>query len=309
MKTIFAGTPAFAALHLEALLNAGHVPVAVYTQPDRPAGRGRKPRAGEVKALAQARGLEVRQPVTLRDDAVQAEMAALEADLMVVVAYGLILPKEVLSIPSLGCINVHASLLPRWRGAAPIQRAILSGDDESGASLMLMDEGLDTGPVLRTVRCPIGPTDTGGVLHDRLADLGSCALVDTLADLEREPIEALPQPEEGVSYAHKLEKVEAKLVWEWPAQRLDRLVRAFNPWPVAYSILHGERMRIWCAEPLSNTYSKPAGTVVDVVPDGIIVSTGEGGLKIAELQLPGGRKISAADYLNSHPSPVGEVFT
>jgi methionyl-tRNA formyltransferase len=308
LSIVFAGTPEFAGLHLQALLEAGERIVAVYSQPDRPAGRGRRLQESPVKRLATGRGLTVRQPASLRDPAAVAELAALAPDLIVVVAYGLILPPSVLAIPRLGCINVHASLLPRWRGAAPIQRAILAGDRETGVSLMQMDAGLDTGPVLRRVASAIGARDTAGVLHDRLAALGAKALVDLLGDLRTGSVRAEPQASDGVTYAPKLERAEAELDWRASAETLDRKVRAFNPAPVAFTHLGHAVLRVWEAEPVSGVGGPTPGEVLAAGRTGFDVACGEGALRVRVIQLPGGRPISASDYLNAHPSPVGEVL-
>ncbi len=306
MRIVFAGTPEFAVPPLERLLQGPWQVVAVYTQPDRPAGRGRQPRPSPVKARALAAGVPVRQPLTLRDPAEQAALAALQPDLMVVVAYGLILPQAVLDIPRLGCINIHASLLPRWRGAAPIQRALLSGDAETGVTLMQMEAGLDTGPMLAVARCPIGPRDNAGDLHDRLAQMGADLLVELLPRLEAGDVRPEPQPAEGVTYAEKLRKEEARLDWSRPALALDRQVRAFNPWPVAECRLGEQVLRIWDAEALPDHSGAAPGTIVAVGRQGIDVATGDGTLRLLRLQAPGGKPLAAGDFLNGRPLSPGE---
>ncbi len=303
LKIIFAGTPEFAAVALNALLEEGrHEIRAVYTQPDRPAGRGRKLRASPVKEMALAHGLLLRQPSTLKEPEQQRSLRELGADLMVVVAYGLLLPPPVLDAPRLGCINIHASLLPRWRGAAPIQRAILAGDRETGVSIMQMDEGLDTGPVLHRVATPIHPGDTAGTLHDRLASLGAQALLDTLDRIMEGSARPVPQEEAAATYAPKIEKQEAVLDWNASAEELDRRVRAFNPWPVAQTTWKGKVLRIWQAEPLAEMPDAPAGTVVRAGKEGIDVATGNGMLRITRLQGAGGKPLDAAAFLNGHPA-------
>lgn len=299
MRIVFAGTPEFAVPSLRAAAQR-HEVVAVYTQPDRPAGRGRGLTPSPVKLEAIARGIPVLQPETLKSPESQDALRRLAPDLMVVVAYGLILPKAVLAIPTHGCWNVHASLLPRWRGAAPIQRAIEAGDAETGVGLMLMEAGLDTGPVLLEQRTPIGADETGGQLHDRLAGLGAQVLSDGLG-LLRAGIRPVPrpQPAEGVTYAHKLDKAEARLDWNQPADVLARKVRAFNPWPVAEAQLAGERVRIHAAVALERTAPAAPGTVLAASKQGIDVACGEGALRLRVLQREGGKAITAADYLNA----------
>ena len=300
LRLVFAGTPEFALPCLEACLAAQVDVVAVYTQPDRPAGRGRKLLASPLKQRAIAADIAVEQPVTLKDADAQQRLAAHAPDLMIVVAYGLILPRRVLAIPRLGCWNVHASLLPRWRGAAPIQRAILAGDNETGVDLMQMEAGLDTGPILIERRTPIADDETGGTLHDRLAALGADALAEGLARIARgENIPVRAQDEAGVAYAHKIEKSEARLDWNEPAIALERKVRAFNPWPVAEAELGGERLRIWSARAFeSNTDASP-GTIVVDGRDALDVATGDGLLRIVEVQREGGRRMSVRDWQNA----------
>ena len=300
MKIVFAGTPEFAVASLRAAARH-HEVVAVYTQPDRPAGRGRGLSASPVKLEAIARGIPVFQPETLKTAEAQQQLRELQPDLMVVVAYGLILPRAVLAIPTHGCWNVHASLLPRWRGAAPIQRAIEAGDAESGVCLMQMEAGLDTGPVLLSQRTPIGDSDTGGQLHDRLAELGAQVLADGLGLLRAglKPV-AQPQPAEGVVYAHKLDKAEAKLDWSQDAASLARKVRAFNPWPVAEAMLAGERVRIHGALALDvAAHGQQPGTVLAASRDGIDIACGQGALRLRVVQREGGKAITAADYINA----------
>ena len=297
MRIVFAGTPEFAAQHLQALLDAGCEVVAVYTQPDRPAGRGQKLAPSPVKQLALQHAIPVYHPQTLRDPAAQAELAALNADLMVVVAYGLILPQAVLDLPRLGCINSHASLLPRWRGAAPIQRAIQAGDSESGVTVMRMEAGLDTGPMLLEVRTPIGADDTGGSLHDRLAALGSQAVVEAVAALEAGALPGQVQDDSLATYAHKLNKDEARIDWSRPAVELERLVRAFHPWPICHSTLADATLKIHGAQ-LVAAQGAP-GQILAASKEGLTVACGEGALLLTRLQLPGGKPLNFADLYNS----------
>ncbi|WP_099561053.1 methionyl-tRNA formyltransferase [Stenotrophomonas maltophilia] len=299
MRIVFAGTPEFAVSSLRAAARH-HEVVAVYTQPDRPAGRGRGLAPSPVKLEAVARGIPVYQPESLKDEAAQQQLRELQPDLMVVVAYGLILPKAVLAIPTHGCWSVHASLLPRWRGAAPIQRAIQAGDTKTGVCLMQMEAGLDTGPVLLHQELLIAATDTGGQLHDKLAELGAQVLSDGLGLLRAgiKPI-ARPQPEQGVTYAHKLDKAEARLDWAQGADVLARTVRAFNPWPIAEATLAGERVRIHGAVALDEAHGQAPGTVLAASRDGIDIACGQGALRLRTLQREGGKAITAADYLNA----------
>ena len=299
LRIVFAGTPEFAVPSLRAATQRNEV-VAVYTQPDRPAGRGRGVAASPVKIEALARGLDLLQPESLKTQLSRDALRALRPDLLVVVAYGLILPQSILDIPTQGCWNVHASLLPRWRGAAPIQRAIEAGDAETGVCLMKMEKGLDTGPVLLSQRTPIGPAETGGQLHDRLATLGAQVLADGLGLLRAgmRPV-AQPQPDAGVTYAHKLDKAEARLDWAQPAAVLARTVRAFNPWPMAEAQLAGERVRIHGAVALPLAHGRAPGEILLASRDGIDVACGDGALRIRVLQREGGKAITAADYLNA----------
>jgi len=297
LRLVFAGTPEFAAEHLKALLDTPHQIVAVYTQPDRPAGRGQKLMPSPVKQLALQHGLPVLQPPTLRDPAAQEELRALAPDLMVVVAYGLILPQVVLDIPRLGCINSHASLLPRWRGAAPIQRAVQAGDAESGVTVMQMEAGLDTGPMLLKVTTPITAGDTGGSLHDRLAQLGPQAVVQAIAGLAAGTLQGKVQDDALATYAHKLNKDEARIDWSRPADELERLVRAFNPWPICHSTLDGQPLKVLAAEPAEGR-GQP-GQILDASKDGLTVACGEGALRLTRLQLPGGKPLAFADLYNS----------
>lgn len=300
LNIIFAGTPEFAAVALNALLGSEHRVVAVYTQPDRPAGRGRKLTYGPVKQLAMEHQIPVKQPKSLKGESEQAALRALNADLMVVVAYGLILPQAVLDAPRLGCINIHASLLPRWRGAAPIQRAIMAGDPESGVTIMQMEAGLDTGPMLHILRCPIHNDDTGGALHDRLAGLGAQALLEVLPKLASAELTPEIQDDSLANYASKLDKQECQIDWGLPAVQIDRKVRAFNPWPVAQADFQGKVMRIWEAQVVEEAVEAPPGTVVSSGKDGIDVATGEGLLRVRKLQMPGKRAMAAVDFLNAH---------
>lgn len=297
LRIVFAGTPDFAAAYLKTLIHSEHQLLAVYTQPDRPAGRGKKLSMSPVKQLAQQHSLPVRQPQTLRDAAAQQELAALEPDVMIVVAYGLILPQEVLDIPRFGCLNIHASLLPRWRGAAPIQRAIEAGDAETGITVMQMDAGLDTGDILAMSRCPIQPDDTSASLFERLSELGKEPLLQVLADLPGHQARAQTQNEREATYAHKISKEEARLDWRRPAVELERQVRAFNPFPTAWAELGDVRLKIISAELADAETTGSPGTITDIKDEGIEVQCGEGRLRLCTLQLPGKRAMAVKDIL------------
>jgi len=313
LNILFAGTPEFAAASLNALLQAPHNICAVYTQPDRPAGRGRKLTPSPVKQLALQYELPVLQPETLKAPEVQQQLRSFNADLMVVVAYGLLLPPAVLQAPRLGCINVHASLLPRWRGAAPIQRAILAGDAQTGVTIMQMDEGLDTGDMLLSKTTPIHADDTAQTLHDRLADIGATALAESLQLLAEDSLVPEQQDNARATYAAKLQKAEAQIDWRQSAEQLQRLIRAFNPWPVAQTSMDGVTLRIWNAKLLPaaeapKTVGKVPGTVLHESRAGIDVVTGKDVLRITQLQLPGGKPLAVSEFVNAH-SLQGKVLT
>lgn len=305
LNIVFAGTPDFAAVHLQALLDSEHKVVAVYSQPDRPAGRGKKLLASPVKQLAQQHDIPVYQPLSLRDTQAQQELAALNPDVMVVVAYGLILPQVVLDIPRLGCVNVHASLLPRWRGAAPIQRAVEAGDAESGVAIMQMEAGLDTGPVLVEVRTAIGAAETGGSLHDKLAKLGGPALLEALAQLRDGTAQPQVQDDARANYAGKITKEEARIDWNRPAAELARLVRAFNPFPVCwteYADNKGkpQRLRIYAARHEQGCHTDIPGTILSADDEGILVACGREALRLTQLQLPGKKALPVAEILKGY---------
>ena len=308
MKIVFAGTPDFAATHLRALLDdARHQVIAVYTQPDRPAGRGKKLTASPVKLLAEERGIAVFQPQSLKQPEQLAILEQLGADLMVVVAYGLILPQAVLDTPRLGCINVHGSILPQWRGAAPIQRAVEAGDAETGVTIMQMDAGLDTGPMLSITRCPIGNTDTSGSIYARLAGLGGPALVHAIDKLDNGTAVALAQDNSLSSYAAKIDKTEAEINWADSANVIDRRIRAFTPFPCTYSKIDGQRVKIWAAreEGEDTTQSKLPGEILCADADGLLIGCGQGCLLVSEIQLAGKSRMAVAEVLKSRADLFG----
>ncbi|MFK5968712.1 MAG: methionyl-tRNA formyltransferase [Candidatus Marithrix sp.] len=298
-RIIFAGTPQFSVPSLLAILNSQHNICAVYTQPDRKAGRGRKLQASPVKLAALEYGINIYQPTTLKNETVQIQLKELQADLMVVVAYGLILPKIILETPKLGCINVHASLLPRWRGAAPIQRALLAGDNTTGITLMQMDVGLDTGGMIKTASCEILADDNGQTLHDRLSVIGARLLADIIDEIGNLPV--IPQDDNKATYAKKLEKIEAKLDWQEPAIVLERKIRAFNPWPVAQADLFGQTLRIWEAQVISTPTSESIGNIIRCQRNGIDIATSDGILRLLKVQRAGKKPMPVSDFLNANP--------
>jgi len=310
LRIIFAGTPDFAAKHLSALLNSEHEVIAVYSQPDRPAGRGKKLKPSDVKQLAVSHDIPVYQPVSLRNEEAQQELAALNADLMVVVAYGLILPQIVLDTPRLGCINVHGSLLPRWRGAAPIQRSIWAGDAETGVTIMQMDLGLDTGAMLHKVTCPIADDETSASLYDKLAELGPQGLLETLAKISSNTAVAQVQDDEQANYASKLSKEEANIDWTQSAAEIERQVRAFNPWPVSYTQIAEQNVKIWQASVSEETTSAQPGTVIAATKQGIQIATGNGVLTLLNMQLAGKKAMPVQDILNARKEwfTVGQLL-
>ncbi|WP_184433621.1 methionyl-tRNA formyltransferase [Roseospira goensis] len=305
MSVVFMGTPDFAVLALEAVADA-HDVVCVYTQPPRPAGRGKQDRPSPVQVAAEARGLPVRHPATLKDPADRAAFADLNADVAVVAAYGLILPRPVLAAPRLGCINIHASLLPRWRGAAPIQRAIMAGDAETGLTIMRMEAGLDTGPMLLKATVPIDSTTTAGTLHDRLAALGGPLVLEALAGLEAGTLTATPQPEAGVTYAAKIDKAESRLDWSRPAPELDRHIRGLTPTPGAFFKVAGERIKLLAATPVDGPADAAPGTVLDAAPT--VACGGGSALRLTRMQRAGKAAVDADAFLRGRPLPPGSVL-
>ena len=302
LRIVFAGTPDFAARHLAALLSSEHEVVAVYTQPDRPAGRGKKLTASPVKNIALENNIPVYQPENFKSDEAKQELAELNADIMVVVAYGLLLPQVVLDTPRLGCINVHGSILPRWRGAAPIQRSIWAGDKETGVTIMQMDIGLDTGDMLSIATLPIEATDTSASMYEKLAGLGPDALVECLADIASGKAVAEKQDDELANYAKKLSKEEARINWSDEAAHIERCVRAFNPWPMSHFEAAENSIKVWQSRVAEQTSDKPAGTILQADKTGIYVATGQGVLVLEQLQVPGKKAMSVQDILNSRAS-------
>lgn len=298
LRILFAGTPEFAAFHLKALIESEHQLLGVYTQPDRPAGRGKKLTASPVKQLALQHNIEVQQPLSLKSEDAQATLAAYEADVLVVVAYGLLLPQAVLDCPKYGCINVHGSILPRWRGAAPIQRAIEAGDTQTGVTIMQMDVGLDTGDMLLKRFCDILPSDSAGDLHDRLADIGPPALIDTLTLIANGQLSPESQDDAQSNYARKIEKSEALIDWNESAELIDRKLRAFNPFPICYTQLHDERLKIHRAELLDNDEHTQTPGTLRVDNQRVVVFCGTGKLLLTSLQMPGKKAISAKEFIN-----------
>jgi methionyl-tRNA formyltransferase len=306
MRVAFAGTPPFAAAALEAIAAAGHSLVLVMTQPDRPAGRGMAPARSAVKLVAERLGTPVHQPERLKDPATHDRLREAAADILVVAAYGLILPQAVLDIPARGAVNVHASLLPRWRGAAPIQRALLAGDAETGITIMQMDAGLDTGPMLLREALPIAPDETGGTLHDKLASLGAALIVRALDGIERGALAAVPQPADGVTYAAKIDKREARVDWMRTAREIERVVRAFDPVPGAVSSLRGQDVKLRRAGVVAG--SGAPGTVLEASDAGIVVACGSGALRLESLQRAGGKRLDAGTFLRGFPVVPGDRF-
>ncbi|EOV1174746.1 methionyl-tRNA formyltransferase [Vibrio fluvialis] len=302
LRIVFAGTPDFAARHLAALLSSEHEVIAVYTQPDRPAGRGKKLTASPVKNLALEHNIPVYQPENFKSDEAKQELAALNADIMVVVAYGLLLPKAVLDTPKLGCINVHGSILPRWRGAAPIQRSIWAGDSETGVTIMQMDVGLDTGDMLKIATLPIEASDTSGSMYDKLAELGPQALVECLSDIAQGTAVAVKQDDALANYAQKLSKEEAKIDWTLTAQAIERCVRAFNPWPMSHFAVADNQIKVWQARVEAGSSNQAAGTILKADKTGIYVATGEEILVLESLQIPGKKALPVQDILNARAS-------
>jgi methionyl-tRNA formyltransferase len=311
LRIVFAGTPDFAARHLAALLSSEHEVIAVYTQPDRPAGRGKKLTASPVKNIALEHDIPVYQPVNFKSDEAKQELKDLNADIMVVVAYGLLLPQAVLDTPKLGCINVHGSILPRWRGAAPIQRSIWAGDAQTGVTIMQMDIGLDTGDMLKIATLPIEATDTSATMYDKLAELGPQALVECLADIASGNAAPEKQNDDEANYASKLSKDEAKIDWNQPAEFIERCVRAFNPWPMSFFSVEENNIKVWQSRVEDNATESVAGTILKADKTGIYVATGQGTLVLEHIQIPGKKAMQVSDVLNSKASwfEVGSILS
>jgi methionyl-tRNA formyltransferase len=311
LRIVFAGTPDFAALHLAALLSSEHEVIAVYTQPDRPAGRGKKLTASPVKNIALEHDIPVYQPENFKSDEAKQQLIDLNADLMVVVAYGLLLPQAVLDTPKLGCINVHGSILPRWRGAAPIQRSIWAGDDETGVTIMQMDIGLDTGDMLKIAKLPIESTDTSASMYGKLAELGPKALVECLEDISNGSAMAKKQDDEHANYAKKLSKEEARINWSDEAAHIERCVRAFNPWPMSHFETAENSIKVWQSRVDEQVSNEPAGTIIKADKTGIYVTTSSGVLVLEKLQVPGKKAMPVQDILNSRSNwfEIGSVLS
>ncbi|MEB8432564.1 methionyl-tRNA formyltransferase [Cocleimonas sp. KMM 6892] len=307
MKIVYAGTPDFAVPALQSLINSGHKVVAVYTQPDRPAGRGRKVQFGPVKQVAVDAGIPVEQPLSLKDEDAQQILSAYDADVMIVAAYGLILPQAVLDMPRYGCLNIHGSLLPRWRGAAPIHRAIETGDTETGVTIMQMALGLDTGDMLLKRTCPITAEDTSQTIHDLLSSDGAEALLEVLDLIEKDELEPVIQDDALTTYAEKLNKAEAEIDWSQSAKDIDLKIRAFNPWPVAFTLLNGKPLRIYMSKVVEENNDQKPGTVISESSEGIVIATGDGVLSFSRLQLPGKKAMDVKDFINGQ-SLMGNVF-
>ena len=311
LNIIFAGTLTFAAIALDALIHSPHHLVAVYTQPDKPAGRGLKLTSSPVKTLALANQLPIYQPSSLKDEIVQRELSAHQADIMVVAAYGMLLPEAVLRIPRLGCINIHPSLLPRWRGAAPIQRTIFAGDKKTGVTMMQMDKGLDTGPMLLQQFYAVAPQETSITLHDVLAKMGAHALLETIDLLAQHKIVPQPQDNQTATYAQKISKEEAHIDWHLSAAQLDQLIRAFQPWPIAFTIWREQTLRIWQAQIIEKVHQQLPGTILNASAAGIDIATGTHILRLLKMQLPGGKVLSVADFYHAKQDVIviGERLT
>ena len=307
MNIVYAGTPDFAVPALQSLIDSEHKVVAVYTQPDRPAGRGRKVQFGPVKQVAVDAGIPVEQPLSLKDEEAQQILASYKSDVMIVAAYGLLLPQIVLDMPRHGCLNIHGSLLPRWRGAAPIHRAIQTGDSETGVTIMQMALGLDTGDMLLKRVCPISTEDTSQTIHDRLANDGAEALLEVLSLIEKNELNPEPQDDSLTSYAEKLNKAEAEIDWNQSAAEIDLKIRAFNPWPVAFTLFKGKPLRIYMSKVVDLKNDSGPGSVITESPEGILIATGDGVLSFSRLQLPGKKAMNVKDFLNGQ-SLMGNIF-